>query len=182
MDTLDRPYVTAMGFDVIHDSNDEAINLSEDILIKQRRRCYAFTALNKTCVTSIPITWLRGFHYCSIFPEFNQLFLFHLKRADIAQQIAWSNFMATQIAEDPKVQDYYAKDGERINAYMTSMRQLPRVSGWEGLDRLEYNAKFLAAVKFYLIKGRENAGVYHGPEFVHDSVLAEVPSEFQGVL
>ena len=179
VEILERPYVTAMGYDIIQDDGDGVLDLSDKILIKQRKHCYPFNALNKTCLTTIPINWLPGFHYCSVFPEFNQLFLLHLKRADIALQSQWSLYMASQVADDPRIKDYYAKDNEKAEAYMKTVRQYPRLSGWANIRRTEFNSRFQAGIKWHPHKGSPN-GVYHGEQFSHEKVLVELPPEFSG--
>ncbi len=57
MGTLERPYVTAMGYDVVPARDDKDLVLDDPILLTQRRLAYPYDALNKTCITGIPLTW-----------------------------------------------------------------------------------------------------------------------------
>jgi hypothetical protein len=82
---LERPYVTAMGYDVIPARDDQHLVLDQPILVNQRSLAYPYDALNKTCITNVAMTWAPGFHFCSAFPMFQRLYLFHMKRADLEQ-------------------------------------------------------------------------------------------------
>jgi hypothetical protein len=177
MARLERPYVTAMGYDVVPGSDDNDLVLDQHILLTQRRRAYPYDALNKTCITSIPLTWAPGFHFCSAFPMFHQLYLFHLKRADVSIQMRIGEAIAKH-APGERNRDYYLTNREAILGYNRSVLTFPSGSGWDWFDRTDYNATFLKSIYFTKTYG----GVYHGPAFRLDKALVEIPAEFLGTI
>jgi hypothetical protein len=95
--SLQRDYVTARGFDVFQHCSEPPLAMERPILVHQRRHAFALAAMNKTCITAVPLKWNRGFHHCSRPPQFDDIFLFHMKRADVAQTISWNAYLSTRI-------------------------------------------------------------------------------------
>lgn len=173
MKRLERPYVTAMGYDVIPARDDQALSLDQSILVKQRRLAYPYDALNKTCITNIPLVWAPGFHFCSAFPMFQKLYLFHMKRADVEIQMKIGAETARHAPGERNFENYLTK-AETIADYNRAALHFPAGEGWEWFDRNEYNAKFLKGIRYT----KNFGGVYHGLPFQLERALVKIPDEF----
>ena len=97
VDDLSRSYVTARGFNIYQAPGEAPLELDKPILVSQRRMARAETALNKTCITSIALEWGLGMHFASVYPSLGDLFLFHLKRADVEMLVSWGRWMLPQV-------------------------------------------------------------------------------------
>jgi len=122
--TLKLPYVSARGFDVFQHGEEGPLDLDRPILGEQRNYAFALTAMNKTCITSQPLSWDRGFHMTQHPPVFDEIYLFHLKRADVELQVRWNAFVAARIENDPFIKAYYETPREAIQSFHDSS---PRV-------------------------------------------------------
>lgn len=140
-------HITAFGFDVIQGPEEDRLDLTRPVL-RQRRFAYALMALNKTCVTRVPIRWGRGFHYCSLPPSFGDIILFHLKRADIDLQLDWNRFMCKAASNDAFSQSYYSWGRDMIIDYHRTRFELPCIQGPHNLDRSAFNRRFLSSIRY----------------------------------
>ncbi len=171
---LQRPYVTSFGYNVVSRDKDDNLNFSESILARQRKFCYAYDALNKTCIISVETSWAPGFHFASVYPEFCDLFLFHLKFADIDMQVGIGAAVSAQ-SDELLFQNYHSVSREKIVATMESVFSFPNLSGWLEFRRPNYNSNFLRGIMFVPQFG----GVYHGGPFMPEMLLLEIPAEFE---
>ena len=176
LNSTTAPYITAFGYDLIQGRNEEPLDLSRPILIEQRKFAYPITSMNKTCVTRVPMRWGRGFHFCSERPEFEHLFLLHMKRADIEMQLRWFSLMSEQSLNGEKIIEYYRPDREKIEAYHEGVLKRRIVGGYENLVRTDFNTKFLSEIEF-----NQQVGIYYG-KHAHEHVLVELPEHFRGKL
>jgi hypothetical protein len=165
-------HVTAYGFDVIQSPQESVLNLTSPILA-QRQFAYALTALNKTCVTRVPLKWNRGFHYCTVPPTFGDLYLFHTKRADIGLQIAWNQKMRLEAGEDAFVNSYYGWTEKTIEDFHKGRFRLPLIDEQDALARTAFNKTFLDGVRF-----SEKTGFYDGI-YVLEQVNVVIPPRFR---
>jgi hypothetical protein len=169
---LQRPYVTASGYNVIAQPDQKSLIMNVPVL-SQRRSCYPYDALNKTCVLGVPVRWAPGFHFASVYPEFDGLSLFHLKYADIDMQLAIGAAVAGQ-SDEALFQDYHRTSRDKLVAMINSIQGFERGAGWDQFDRPKYRAKFLDGVQYITGYG----GVYHGSPFGPERILLEIPNEF----
>jgi hypothetical protein len=170
-------HVTALGLDIIQGATEGPLNLALPVLGSQRRFAYPNASLNKTCLTSTPTTWLSGFHFCNHYPNFDELFLLHLKRADINQQIQWAGEMLRATPNDPHLSQYYATDENPIRKYRNDVLAREIYWGWDGIPRDAYLKRVL---KSYSLIKVENKLMYSGKHF-HDDILVELPNEFTDI-
>jgi hypothetical protein len=170
------PYISARGFDVFEHSSEAPLDLERPILGEQRSYAFALTAMNKTCITSQPLTWDRGFHMTQHPPLLDDLYLFHLKRADIVQQVKWNAFMADRIKNDPFIKAYYETPPEAIRGFHASLSQRETVEGADVLDRRDFNAKYLSGI--YLDEITQLLRYDHDIE--HNNV--KIPEHFSGII
>ena len=177
LDKLERPYVTAKGYDVVQGADEAPIDLNKPVLIQQRRFAYAYDALSKTCIVSLPVRWAPGFHFSTVFPEFSQLFLLHMKRADIDIQLAIGAVTAERAASTEPNRKHYLTPREDLLAHNRTAFQGQRGSGWDFFSRNEYFDAFRSAIKYT----RNYGGVYHGREFRPDNALADLPPQFSNL-
>jgi hypothetical protein len=80
-------YVTSMGIDLLHKLPDE-VTLDPNVpILNQRSYAHYSSAMNKPNMTSRPVTWWPGFHSRELPAKFGDVFLFHLRYADITQTL-----------------------------------------------------------------------------------------------
>jgi hypothetical protein len=174
MDSLDRPYVTAMGLDVIASRDDLPLNSEEKIIIRQRKFAYPNTSLNKTSIVGTPTRWRGGFHCCTLYPKFHELYLLHLKLIDIDQQVKWAAEMLRAAPGDSHISSRYILNHAPLIKLRDDVFLRQRVEGWGGLLRESYVKKFFSSV---VADSRTDGIVYSWP-FFHDHIIIELPIEF----
>ncbi len=80
-----RPVITAVGLDLVHVPSLER-PLTPALPITRQRRWVRFaSAMCKPVAIREPISWAPGFHCVGTRPAFGDLFLFHLRYADIGR-------------------------------------------------------------------------------------------------
>ncbi len=176
VEKLTRPYVTARGLNVYQAPDERPIDLEKPILVTQRRFVRAETALNKTCVTAIALDWGLGMHFASVYPCLGELFLFHLKRADIDMLVSWGEWMLPQVKGNSDLEKYY---GQTRNSYMDTNKATlnqPLVRGWDVLFNDGLDKQFLDGITYDAANKR-----YRGP-FHSTSTCILVPDQFTGTL
>jgi len=182
IEAMTEPYLAARGFDVVQMEGERALgeNPVEPIL-SDRSFAYANSALNKTCITKMPIAWTDGFHWANVHPKFGPVFMLHMKRVDVDWQVGWFTKMTENIKDNPKVvqifKDYYAPDEAKIRSFHKSVSARNRIGGgiqsWyrdnmmdEYMSRISLNA----------------AGTYYGKYGQELNVLCELPPEWKALI
>ena len=173
IEQLKNHYVTAEGFNVVSPSQFDRLNFNEPVLGAQRSKCYAYDALNKTAITSIPLKWSPGFHFCSAFPKFNDLYLFHMKLADIDLQLEIGNAVS-QIAYDKRFKDYHESSREKLIATISTVLSKDLLDHPHCLDRQHYRDRFINGINYSGSFG----GVYHGAPFEEEGLLLQIPESY----
>lgn len=176
LETLKVPYVTAIGLDVFQHAREAPVDWSRPLLAVQRHFAYLSSSMCKTAVTAVPLQWGPGFHFCSVFPRLNDLFLVHLKRADIDQQLEWFAYMSGRDFADERLRAYYAPSRDRLERLHRMLSARPLLQGWDGIDRAKFRGRFLGSICFDRMDG-----IYRGVHF-QDDVICELPAEFCGML
>lgn len=174
LESQTKPYVTARGFDIFHHTNDAPLDVSAPIIGLQR--CYGFcnTALCKTAVTSIKMRWDRGFHLTSLAPDLDELYLFHLKRADIDMQVSWGEYIARRISNDPFIKAYYETPRQDIEAFSAELSARPCRDGADALRSEVFDEKFRAALQI-----DPGTGLFTASHFI-DLENVRLPERFAG--
>ena len=171
---LDIEYITSQGFDIIQGPEDTAVDVTRPTL-EQRRLAFALTAMNKTAIVRRPLRWGRGFHYCSAPPILGDVYLFHLKRFDLARQRDWASGMTARLPPGSFEAKYY-EDDLRISEDFVRNRWLqPCASSEDALSRDTFNAHFEAAIRF-----NASNGLFEGPyDIESENVL--IPGRFSSI-
>ncbi len=176
VDQLELPYVTALGIDVFQHPEEPTFDPDRGLLIEQRRFGYLTSSMSKTSITSVAVDWGPGFHFCTLYPRFDDLFLFHLKRLDIEMQIAWFSEISGFDFRDKNMVNYYAPDIDKIRNFHGHTSRRPVVDGWDALDDVSFRDRFFEAVKL-----DKSSGIYRGAHFAQDTIV-RLPKELQGHL
>jgi hypothetical protein len=83
-----RPdYITSIGLDLLHKAPEEGPLDSSKPVLQQRSFVHYSSAMNKPNLTSTNVTWWPGFHSREVPAKFGDLFLFHLRYADMTQTL-----------------------------------------------------------------------------------------------
>lgn len=176
INNLTFEYVTARGFDVFQHNNETSLDMEIPILVNQRSHCFALTAMNKTCITSIPITWKRGFHFCSQPPRLDELFLFHFKRADVDQNIGWNAYLSKKILNDEFIRSYYETPPEKVVQFLNGLSEREFEEGSSVMYRDAFYQNFMAGLTF-----NNEFGVYESGFIVEKKVII-IPEQYRGTL
>jgi hypothetical protein len=172
---LAHPYVTARGFDVVQLLDEPPLNDAIRIL-ETRAYAHPNSALNKTCIVTVPVNWSSGFHWATVYPKFDSLFMLHMKRVDIGWQLDWFRYMTEKLKHNARVsqtiKDYYAADEARITQYHRDVGDRRKLSGIDSWYREEFTKEFLRDIAF-----QKSDGMYTGA-FKHELVLCQIPSEW----
>lgn len=84
---MKRPVVHAVGLNVRHDiSTEPDLDISQRIL-EQRTLVQFVSPMCKPLIIRAPISWGGGFHSCEHPPHFDDVYLFHLRHADLRQAL-----------------------------------------------------------------------------------------------
>lgn len=84
---METPALTAVGMNVIHDLRTEDAIVPGRSILSQRRYVQFSSPLCKTLVAKAPIAWGGGFHSSSVPMNFGDLYLFHLRAADLGEAL-----------------------------------------------------------------------------------------------
>ena len=176
VEQLELPYVTARGVDILEDRADSTLDLGTAIVGVQRRTAIRSSSLNKTCITSVPLTWSEGFHAADIFPALDELYLLHMKFADIKGRVEWFAHMSNAVDRAGPEGRYFSLDAQAMLGHQAWLLRRPRIAGWRGVMDEEFDERFLASVT----RNPRN-GTYAG-EFRTGDVLFEIPPAFSGMI
>lgn len=147
-------YMTALGFDVVQDKDEQGIDFSRPVLSVQRSLGVVNAALHKTSLTRVPVTWGAGFHGCSLSPRFGDLYLAHMKFASVAERVNWHSHML-QMSKPSGMEEKYFLDGyNRIMGHREMLVAKERDQGWSSLSDRRHRDSFLASVNYGQLYGR----------------------------
>jgi len=170
------PYVSAYGVEVFEQIGAAPLDASQPILVAQRQRAASNSALNKIAVTSTPLDWWPGFHSANAAPAFDDLYLFHLKFADLGRRIAWFEHMRAGVPRESSEYAYFSATKAQMIDHQEAISEQPcRADGWSNLPDQAELQKFLATVT------RSDDGCQQG-EFLYGSESFLIPAEFRGKL
>ncbi len=169
VDGLTRPYVTAIGLDLVEVEGDPPLVLDGRPLLAQREWCVRTAALNKTAVTSVPMTWSLGFHASTVSPVFEDLYLVHTKFADVRGRVAWFAEMLERVGPGTTEYQYYNDGKAKIEGFQRWLCKLDRKPDPAFLKDTAFLEQFLKTVYCNPVNG-----IYQG-EFLIDRSLTKHP-------
>lgn len=164
IEILNAPYVTAIGLDLVEAPGDKSLDLSRPLLT-QRPWCVETSSLSKTAIVTRDagtIVWAAGFHSATVVPRFDNLYLLHMKFADVKGRIAWFATMRAQLAPGSETYAYYDGGKAKIEGYAAHLNSFPRVEGADPSSNTLFRRRFAASV----IRNPLN-GIFQG-DFVTD--------------
>ena len=85
---LNRPVAYAIGLNVRHDVKSEADLLVGEPVLAQRKFAQFVSPMCKPLMIKRPISWGGGFHASQYKPQFDDLYLFHLRYVDLQQSLS----------------------------------------------------------------------------------------------
>jgi hypothetical protein len=164
------PYITAEGVDVIELEGDPALDPNLPVL-GARQYGMRSAALNKTCLTTIPLRWAPGFHAANVFPRLTGLYNFHLKFADLKSRIAWHEKMLAGLPPGTSEHKYFAVGTE----HLTSLQRMFSKKLKIGVETAaEFNRRFLNTVSY-----NPANKIYQG-DFISQEFLFSIDENFYG--
>jgi hypothetical protein len=130
----EQAVVSAIGLDVVHCPDDEpALDWSRPVSL-QRRWLRFSSAMCKPVLIRRPVSWSPGFHNIEAAPCFHELFLFHLRYADLASGLARLALTRAQEWGTPQAGSHQRMADDVWRGMLLGMAGLPRHAGTLGLD------------------------------------------------
>jgi hypothetical protein len=166
-------YVTSIGVDLVQLEIEPDLDPNRKILVEQRRFGYLSSSLCKTSITRMALQWGVGYHFCNNYPRFDDVFLFHLKRADRALQYRWLEHMSGFDIPTEAIQRYYRPEMNKIAAFHASLEGWPVKREWEGLQDPRFFSSYFKDINL------DKYGVYRGKHF-NTSTIFTLPEDFRG--
>ncbi len=174
IEELSVPNVTTFGYNVIQAENEPNLDLDVGILATQRHYAFAADALCKTAIVSSATQWGAGFHASSHPPQFNELYMFHLKLADLDLQMKIGASVA-HVANEKSFYEYHTRAKELFQAQARAYFSRPAEKGYDRFQVRKFFDTYLERINF-------NNGMYGVDKFHQDQTLLEIPKEFIGKL
>ena len=134
------------------------------------------SALNKTSITSVPLTWSEGFHFVNMPPVLDDIYLFHMKFADINGRANWFRHMRSSVDEGGSESGYFSPSLQWMAGHRDWLLRRMWCDGWYGLLNDGFDERFLATVTRNPVNG-----MYSG-DFFEGSAIFDIPAEFNQVV
>ena len=174
----DGAVVSAIGLDVVHRPNDEpAVDWGRPVT--EQRRCVRFSSsMCKPVLIRVPVRWAPGFHNIEASPVFDELFLFHLRYADLPSGLTRLARTRSQLWVSDQAGSHQRMEDSQWREMLLGMAALPcRTSGTFGLDDPELRS-WLARV-LESAQSRRN-DLYRIDLHLSGDALWQVPPRFIG--
>lgn len=120
------PVVTAVGLDLQH-LPDREPPLDPGRPIGAQRRWVRFSAaMCKPAFVRRPVAWRPGFHGCEVPPEFGELYLIHLRYADLASGLRRLARSRAQAFANAEINAHQRVSDEAFAGMVAAIAALPR--------------------------------------------------------
>jgi hypothetical protein len=173
IDIFDARYVTAIGLDVVEMPREAALRYDVRPLLQQRGFAVKGSAYSKTCVTRMPLRWSPGFHTVDAPPDFDDLYLFHMKFADASKRLGWMDYMAERCKSDVTHYRHFKAAQQEFTATLAHFQNLPIMRGDLAIRERSYVQLMEKAVRL-----GDDGGYFYQDLPATDSVLCEISSDF----
>ncbi len=121
-----RPVVSAVGLDLLHIPSIER-PWSRGLPVSRQRRWLRFSsAMCKPVLIRQPVDWAPGFHSIDAPPEFGELYLFHLRYADLGRGLVRLAKTRAQPWQEPEAGAHQRMTDAEWEAMLRSMAGLDR--------------------------------------------------------
>lgn len=169
---LKRPVAYAIGLNIRHDPTSEPPLTNEQPILRQRTRVQFVTPMCKPLLLRKPISWGGGFHACEHPPEFDDLYLFHLRMADMDQALKRMAITRNiQFARDGAGAHQRRPDDDVITGTYMNVQNMGVIEKW---DFTKHLAKHMDGMK------QSTTGRYKS-ETPARSGMIRVPERFREV-
>lgn len=148
VERLDQTYVTAIGLDLIETPEDETLDFDRPLLA-QRPWCVETSSLSKTAIVARqagPVVWAPGFHAATVRPRFDDLYLLHMKFADVKGRVTWFANMRDKLVPGSKTYDYYDAGKAKIEGFAKHLNTFPRMDEADPYTDTSFREHFLETV------------------------------------
>ena len=172
-----RPVVNAVGLDLLHRPDREP-PLSPGLPVTLQRRWVRFSsAMCKPVMIRAPVEWAPGFHCVASPPVFGDLFLFHLRYADLGRGLLRLGKTRVQPWEEPDAGAHQRMSDEEWGAMLRAMAGLPTRRGDLAADGEPLRAWLDKVTKS--ATGREQ-DIYRIDLHIYGNELWRLPPRFTG--
>ncbi len=130
--------ISAVGLDVVHRPDDEPALQWDQPVSRQRHWNRFSSSMCKPVLIRRPVRWAPGFHNIEAEPVFDELFLFHLRYADLQSGLKRLSRTRAQAWASEQAGSHQRMADRDWSAMLHAMAGLPRrESGSFGLDDAE---------------------------------------------
>jgi hypothetical protein len=175
----DFEHVTCMGLNVIPDLSEEDAVLAPGPILGQRKHARLLSPMCKASVVRKPVRWGGGFHHVSRPPNFQGLFLFHMKLAHIGQLLARQALTRSMS---------WANLNQGVHQRVTDAVVINRILAQSKMPSVPWSEDEIDRVKRQFVEGvkqHERGGdigcMYASPLDISSQVLMKIPEEFFGI-
>lgn len=167
----EAPSHTAIGLEVLHHLSTEDPIDTTRLLLGQRAFCWFNSWLCKTSATRTPLQWSGGFHAASRAPNFDGLYLFHLRYLDHAELLKRAAVTRDLPVVSPAVGAHHRDSDEEWTA------RLERKLHWEVREGFESLPDLVAETLGTVTVGPD--GLFYFDATVRPKVLFRIPDRFK---
>jgi hypothetical protein len=125
LEQTDKDTCYAIGLNLRHLISTESPLEPGDKILKKRSTAQFVSGMCKPLITRKPLRWLHGFHGADVLPTFDDLYLFHLRHADMDWARARMDVTRKIEFADRTVERYSLSDEELIRREYESVETKP---------------------------------------------------------
>lgn len=175
----DFEHVTCVGMNVVPDLATEDAVLGAGPILGQRRRARLISPMFKPSVVRKPVRWGGGFHHVNRPPNFQGLFLFHMKMADVGQLLARQALTRTMTWAKLTHGNHQRKSDAAVLGNVLAQGKLPAVP-WSDDEVERLKRAFVEGVQAHE-RGGEVGTMYASPMNLSSEAPMTIPEEFFGI-
>lgn len=175
----DFEHVTCMGLNIVPDLEAEDAVLGPGAILGQRRCARLVSPMCKASVVRKPVRWGGGFHHVNRPPNFQGLFLFHMKLADVGQLLARQALTRAMTWSNAKQGGHQRVPDADVLRKVLGQGKLPQTP-WseEEIDRVR--REFTEGVQPQE-RGGEVGTMHVSPMSISSPTLMRIPEAFFGL-
>lgn len=169
------PSTGTIGFDVLHDAASEP-DLDDRFIFEQRSRLQFVASMCKPVLATQPVSWIKGFHCASFKPVFGDLYLFHLRYADLREGLDRLK-ITSSLARPENVNvavDHWKITPDTYVGWVASWSKMPVVQEAIGPDNNEIR-DYIRSFTF----NQDNEGIYRFDYSMRSQVLFKADDRFR---
>lgn len=170
-ESSNEDYYTCIGLNIIHNVYLEKPYDSSVPILSQRHWCQFSSPMCKTLATRRPLRWGGGFHSSDVPPKFSDLFLFHLRNADLGEALKRLALTRELVWADPGAGLHQRQENKGLIDLFQAYAHWEQSEVFSEIE--EHKATVLKGVHF-----AAHEGLHYTPLDVQPAKLYRIPEWF----